>query len=243
VLDPDLTHLGLLDCVEKSALILFEAAPDLPERSVVNWPHPADHLGFVDTAVRAGATILYVERFELNDDRIGREALRLGEDHKLLDEFRSHDGETIYVMAMWILHGVGHALTVFADWFIDLDQRLDTAAVAVADQESAGRRAKRSELIVELANLPAFATAKNDAARSLVIDGHMEGLLQVMGGSTFVQEVKDYFNVNVLPGLEAAMAAQARELLAAKKPKKEVAATLGIGTTRLEQLLVRHPEG
>lgn len=56
-----------------------------------------------------------------------------------------------------------------------------------------------------------------------------------------VQEVKDYFTTNVLPGLEAAMAAQARALLDAKKPKQDVAAILGIGTTKLDQLLARYP--
>ncbi|WP_421121682.1 hypothetical protein ACE2AJ_09800 [Aquihabitans daechungensis] len=159
----------------------------------------------------------------------------------LVDELRGHEGETIYVLAMWVVQGIGHALTVMADWFTDLDDRLSTAAVAIADQESAGRRAKRADLVVELANLPAFATAKNDAARTLVIDGHLEGLLAVQGGSMLVQEVRDYFNTHVLPGIEAAMAAQAHDLLAGKTPKRDVAAVLGIGTTKLDQLLARYP--
>lgn len=241
--DPDLTHLGVLDCVEKTTLILFEAAPDLPERSVVDWPDPADYLGFVDTAVKAGATILYVDRFELDSRRIEREEVRLGADHKLVGDLRSHEGETISVLAMWVLHGIGHALTVMADWYVDLDERLDTAAVAAADQETAGRRAKRADLIVELANLPEFATAKNEAARTLVVDGHLGGLLQFQGGPMLVQEVKDYFDTHVLPGIEEDMAERARELLDAKKPKKDVAAVLGIGTTKLDNLLARYPAG
>ena len=53
MLDPELTHLGLLDCVEKTSLVLFEAAPDLADRSVVDWPKPEDHIGFVDAAIKA----------------------------------------------------------------------------------------------------------------------------------------------------------------------------------------------
>lgn len=239
--DPDLTHLGLLDCVERTPLVLFAAVPNLPVNSVVDWPDPDDHVGFVDTAVKAGATILYVERSALTPERIAGEEDLLGTNHPLLVELRDHADETTSLLAMWVLQGIGHALVVNADWWIGLDERLVTAAGAVADQEHASRLAERSALIVELAELPGFATAKNESARSAVIDAHLGGLLQVQGGARLVQEVKDHFDAHVLPGIEKDLADKARELISQKTPKKDVAAKLGIGATKLDQLLARYP--
>lgn len=241
VFDPDLTHLGLLDSVERTNLVLFAAVPQLPVHSTVAWPNPDDHVGFVDAAVKAGATILYIDRLPLDELRIANEEETLGAGHPLVAELRSHEGETMFVVAMWILHGIGHELTVEAEWYADLDSRLSTASVAAADQASAEQRAEHDALVAELANLPAFAAATNDAGRSIAIDNHLGGLLAFRGGPRLVQEVKDRFNADVLPGIEAAMASEARSLLAEKRSKKDVAAALGIGPTRLDHLLARYP--
>jgi hypothetical protein len=45
----------------------------------------------------------------------------------------------------------------------------------------------------------------------------------------------------VLPGVEKDLADRALELISQKTPKKDVAAKLGIGATKLDQLLARYP--
>ena len=239
---PDDIYRELVDAARRSALVIFEATPELTERTIVHWPEPSDAAGFVEAGFKAGASVLYVDRFSVDDDQVDAVAGRLGPGHQLVAELTGRHGDTTVVTAMWVLQGIGHVLVVLADWYGDLSDLIETAADALADQASAGQRASHEALVAELANLPGFATATNDAGRTLVVDQHLEGALQFVGGSTLVQEVKDYFNVRIRPGLEEAAAARAYQLLAENQTKKQVAGTLGIGATKLDQLLVRYPK-
>lgn len=239
--EPDDIYRELVDASRRAALVLFEATPNLTDNTIVHWPEPSNADGFVEAGFKAGASILYIDRFSVDDGDLADAASQLGGDHQLVTELSAHHGDTTMVTARWVIQGIGHDLTVLADWFADLSDRIEVAADAVADQSSAGRRERHEALVVELANLPGFATATNDAGRSLVVDRHLEGALQFFGGATLVQEVRDYFNVHVRPGIEEALAEQARGLLAESQTKKQVAASLGIGATKLDQLLARYP--
>lgn len=239
--EPDDIYRELVDAGRRAALVLFEATPNLTDNTLVHWPEPSDADGFVEAGFKAGASILYIDRFSVDDGDVDEAAGRLGGDHPLVTELSARHGDTTMVTARWVLQGIGHDLTVLADWFVDLSDRIDVAADAVADQASAGRRESHGALVADLANLPGFATATNDAGRSLVVDQHLGGALQFFGGATLVQEVRDYFNVHIRPGLDQAAAARAQQLFAENKTKRQVAAALGIGTTKLDQLLARYP--
>lgn len=239
--EPDHIYRELVDAGSRAALVIFEATPELSDRSIVCWPEPSNAAGFVEAGFKAGAWVLYVDRFCVDDDAVAAATRKLGSDHQLVTELSARHGDTTMVTAKWVLQGIGHDLTVLADWYVDLCDLIDTAADALADQASAGHRANHEALVIELATLPGFATATNDAGRSLVVDQHLEGALQFFGGSTLVQEVNDYFNVHIRPALDQATATEAHQLLAENHTRKQVAASLGIGATKLDQLLARYP--
>lgn len=243
---------------------LFEAAAvDWGNGPVAYWPDPDDVDGFLTVAAVAGAGVVYAHATEL--DGIALAGLvatpRRREPHPdvadVLIEGEAFLGRTAVVEVAWMLDGMAHVLTIEADWYRRLQDRLRDLEVAEymdaeADELLLSHRLERVPAWAEeVSRQEDFQRTRSVAERGEVVCRLVAELGQARergeaGARIVIAEVAReawrIFEEEIRPRQEREMAQIAHSLLMSGLKKYEVAARMGVGKERLNTLIARYPE-
>lgn len=222
------------------------------------WPTDAGIASFLDLAaeLRVGLVYAYrwyLEPFAIDDLRaflssVGEPS---AEASRLLDEAQEHLGATRLIQVAFSHDGIGHFWWFEASWYRTLAEWAEDFKRATAVVEEAESHARGEVWVQTLAHSPEFQRAGSEEARRRVacqLIPEMESLARSDSPwerrpiRKVVRSAWETFQSEILPGQEETIAAQARELQAVGLAKWEVAARLGMGTSKLNRILGQCPE-
>ena len=225
----------------------------------------ADPSGLIDLAVDLDAPLLYLDRYELDQQAADERRDRANEflslwrmqnkqspDHDpglpavvavRLDRFTSHTGEAWFVRVAFALHGVVHAWHGQAGWYTDLVQELQSAIDAVAEdthRESVDRRRQAEDDARVLTGDEEFCRQRNRRGKERA---RAEELLPGADGARIrmaMNEAGRAYPTDAQRRFEANWAALTHEMLADGVPFTAAARRIGVADTRLRNLLAEH---